>query len=104
FIAYSRADYPEYHEMFAALFKKLDRLPQIAEEHDSSTSLIAAVEAGRGVALVPESLSCLAGERLKLRALSPAPAPLSRALLFRDSGTSAVTQKFITAAKAANQK
>ena len=43
----------------------------VAEEHDAATSLVAAVEAGRGIALVPESFSCFAGTRLKLRPLSP---------------------------------
>src|SRR5213083_2510873 len=51
-IGFAFADYPEYHLSFANLFAPLKRVPQIAEEHDSSTSLIAAVEAGRGVALV----------------------------------------------------
>ena len=48
-IAYTLADYPEYHSWLADLFAPLKRPPKIAEEHDSSTSLIASVEAGRGV-------------------------------------------------------
>jgi LysR family transcriptional regulator, benzoate and cis,cis-muconate-responsive activator of ben and cat genes len=47
-IAYTRADYPEYHAWLAGLFAPLEHPPRIAEEHDSSTSLIAAVEAGTG--------------------------------------------------------
>ena len=50
--------------------------PRIVEEHDGATSLIAAVEAGGGVALVSQSLACTAGGRLKFLTLSPAPAPL----------------------------
>ena len=73
-IAYTRADYPEYHEVLERLFHKL-RL-HVTEEHDSATSLIAAVEAGRGLALVPESFACFAGPRVTLRPLTPAPAPL----------------------------
>jgi len=59
------------------LFAPLNRLPQIAEEHDSVTSLIAAVESGRGVAVITQSLKCLAGPRLKIRPLQPAPPPLA---------------------------
>jgi hypothetical protein len=40
-VAYTLADYPEYHAWLANLFAPLKRSPQIAEEHDSSTSLIA---------------------------------------------------------------
>jgi LysR family transcriptional regulator, benzoate and cis,cis-muconate-responsive activator of ben and cat genes len=76
FIAYSRKDYPEYHEMLAAIFAATKPKPRIVEEHDGVTSLIAAVEAGGGVALVPQFLACLAGPRLKLMPLSPAPEPL----------------------------
>jgi len=47
-----------------------------AEEHDSGTSLIAAVESGRGVAVVASTFSTVAGPRLKLRELQPSPPPL----------------------------
>ena len=50
----------------------LGAMPEIAEEHDSATSLIAAIEAGRGIALVASVLSSLAGSRLMLREIQPA--------------------------------
>ena len=66
-LVYTRADYPEYGEW-------LDRIAPIphtiAEEHDSSTSLVAAVEAWRGVALIPESFACFAGRRLVVRRIA----------------------------------
>jgi len=74
-IGYSRAEYPEYHEFLKLLFAAGERRPLIAEEHDSVSSLIAAVESGRGVAIVTESLRCMVGDRLVLRPLSPAPEP-----------------------------
>ena len=70
-IAYSRADYPEYHTAIAKMFAPTGRTPSIAEEHDSVTSLIAAVEAGRGIALVPSCMACMAGPRLKILPLIP---------------------------------
>lgn len=51
-VTYCVAHYPEYHIWLARLFPKVKRGPQIAEEHEGPTSLIAAVDAGRGVALV----------------------------------------------------
>jgi DNA-binding transcriptional LysR family regulator len=68
-IGYRREEYPEYHEWMTALFRTVDAAPRIGEEHDSATSLIASVEAGRGVAIVPESLACLAGLRLTVQPL-----------------------------------
>jgi len=75
-IGYSREGYPEYHKFLDSLFAPTKLKPHIVEEHDSVTSLIAAVEAGYGVALAPESLVCFAGPRIKLTALSPEPAPI----------------------------
>jgi DNA-binding transcriptional LysR family regulator len=99
FITYSRKDYPEYHEMLERLFRPIRRAPRIGEEHDSSTSLIAAVEAGRGVAIVPESLKCLAGERLKLRALSPAPDPIIVGLAYFTGSLPKAADAFIQIAR-----
>src|SRR6185369_12033208 len=76
-IVYSREEYPEYHQWLNGLFGRvIQRLLENAEEHDSGTSLIAAVEAGRGVAVVASVFSSVAGPRLKLRELQPSPAPL----------------------------
>lgn len=72
-IGYSQEDYPEYHEWLAELFRPFGFQPSVAEEHDSVTSLIAAVEAGRGVAIAPSSLRCLTGPRLKFLPICPPP-------------------------------
>jgi len=67
----------------------------VAEEHDSAPSLIAVVEAGRGVAIVPQSLACLAGPRLKLRPVTPPPAPLVVGALVRASQSAALAALFV---------
>lgn len=76
-VGYSKREYPEYHEWLQRLDWPRKRTPEVAEEHDSVTSLIAAVEAGRGVALAPNSLACLTGPRLKLIPLAPQPPPFA---------------------------
>ena len=98
-IGYTRKDYPEYHAWVNALFD--GKIPQLAEEHDSVSSLIAAVESGRGVALVSQSLACLAGPRLKLRPLQPAPQPMSVGAVYLSEGASAATHRFVASAKRA---
>src|SRR5262249_55796287 len=58
-ITYTRKDYPDAHEMLATMFAGIKAKPQIAEEHDSVSSLIAAVEVGNGVAVASQSLTCM---------------------------------------------
>ncbi len=72
FIGYSREDYPEYIEWIQEMFRPHGVVPAIAEEHDSASSLIAAVEAERGIALVTASMRCMTGPRIKLLPLTPA--------------------------------
>ena len=98
-IAFTLADYPNYHEWLAELFVRPLRPPPIVEEHDSVTSLIAAVEAGRGVALVSQQLDCLAGPRLKVRPLRPAPPPLIVGMAHRPAPRSLLTESFLAAAR-----
>lgn len=98
-VAYARSDYPEYHATLAELFAKTGRPPRIAEEHDSATSLIAAVEIGRGLAIVPSCLGMLAGARLKFRPLHPAPPPIQLGAAFDAQRMSGAAARFLAAAR-----
>ncbi len=100
-IAYSRKEYPEYHELLAEYFATIKSKPQVAEEHDGITSLIAAVEAGGGVALVSESVACLAGPRLKLIPLLPAPELLVIGAAWTKDGLVPAAERFLKCAKEA---
>ena len=97
-VVFGRKNYPEYHEYLAALFARVKRKPRIAEEHDSATSLIAAVEAGCGVAVVPQTMTCSAGSRLKFIALSPAPEPLVIGAVWSKDGLTAAAEAFLKSA------
>lgn len=90
-VVYSRSDYPDYHAMLAALFAGMKTGPRIVEEHDGVTSIIAAVESGAGVALLSDSVACMAGPRLKLIPISPAlkPAIIGAAILKEQPGPAA---------------
>jgi DNA-binding transcriptional LysR family regulator len=99
-IAFTLADYPEFHLWVDDLFAAMKRAPLIKEEHDSVTSLIAAVEAGHGVALVLEPFRCFA-PRVKVRALVPPPPPLALGVAYRKEGNSAPAEKLIGALKRA---
>jgi DNA-binding transcriptional LysR family regulator len=98
-ITYSRKDYPEAHENLVAMFAAVKSKPRIAEEHDSVSSLIAAVEAGNGVAIAPQSLACTAGPRLKLIPFSPALPPLVVGAAWSKSGFTPVGERFLNCAR-----
>jgi LysR family transcriptional regulator, benzoate and cis,cis-muconate-responsive activator of ben and cat genes len=100
-VAFTRRDYPEYHEYLEAMFAPIKEKPRIAEEHDSSASLIAALESGAGVAVVPQSFACSAGPRLKLIPLFPTPAPIVIGAVWSQAGLAPVAEEFWKAAKEA---
>ena len=81
-IGYSRDEYPEYHAWLREIFRPFGFDPALAEEHDSVTSLIAAVEAGRGVAIATSSLRCLVGPRLKLLPIRPNLPPVIMGMMY----------------------
>jgi DNA-binding transcriptional LysR family regulator len=98
-VAYNRTEYPEAHELVSTLFSDIDVRRRIVEEHDSVSALIAAVEAGAGVAVVVESLACTAGARLKLLPFSPSPNPLRVGAVWSDANISAEAKRFLEVAK-----
>lgn len=98
FIVYSREDYPEYYDGLKVLFRPFGFEPRIGEEYDGVTGLIAAVEAGQGIAIVPSSLACMTGQRLKLLALKPkAPTFIVGAVI--SESASKLAKDFVAAAR-----
>ncbi len=95
-IGYTRKDYPEYHADIGKLFTAVGSKPRFTEEHEGGHSLIAAVEAGRGVALVPSSLTCMVGGRLKLIPLKPALPPIPVGAVWLKENDSELVEQFIT--------
>jgi DNA-binding transcriptional LysR family regulator len=100
FIVYSREDYPEYFDELKTLFRPFGFEPRVGEEYDGATGLIAAVEAGQGIAIVTSSLACLAGQRLKLLELQPAKASIYMGALMPKENSKFV-EGFVAAARLA---
>jgi DNA-binding transcriptional LysR family regulator len=103
FVIYTRKHYPEYFESLLALFEGFRGKPRIAEEHDSAASLITAVEAGCGVALVAQSMACSAGQRLKFIPLTPEPPPLVLGGAWVEGQLGPIAQQFLNAARIASE-
>lgn len=104
FLVFSRKDYPEYCEYLDAIFRPLKVKPKIGGEHDSASSLIAGIESGNCVALVPESFSCVTGSRVKVLGLIPVPPPLVVGGVWPKGGLVPEADKFWKAAKEAASK
>jgi DNA-binding transcriptional LysR family regulator len=100
-IGYNRRDYAEYHQWLESLGNMGRKKAFLDEEYDSMTSLITAIETGRGVALVSKSLSCFSGPRLLYRSISPELEPFHVALAWREKGLKKSTRALITAAQSA---
>jgi LysR family transcriptional regulator, benzoate and cis,cis-muconate-responsive activator of ben and cat genes len=97
---YARTEYTEYHEMLERIFAAFEVRPEIAVECDGATSLLAAVESGRGVAIVPEVFHSLAGSRVKLRPIEPTPHPMIVGCAYTISSASTpAAQRFLTVAR-----
>ena len=97
-LAYTQVDYPDYHVMLEELFRPLGVKPRVVEEHDSASSLITATEVGRGVSIAASSLGIVAGGRIKLVPLKPAPAAMVVGAVFNPKKISPAAQKFLLAA------
>ncbi len=65
---------------------------------EGATGLIAAIEAGAGVAILPQGFACSAGPRLKLIPLSPAPEPLIIGAVWSPKSLTPAARLFLTCA------
>jgi DNA-binding transcriptional LysR family regulator len=101
FIGYSREEFPDYHRRFNAVFAKVKAKPRIMEEHDGFSSIIPAIEARRGVALVSESFPYSAGNRVRLLRLTPEPKPSIIGIAAPAGPLSPAAEKFWQCAKQA---
>ena len=94
-LAYTRADYPDYHAMIEEVFRPLGVKPCVVEEHVSAPGLIAATEAGRGISLAASVLAIVAGGRIKLIPLKPAPAPLAVGAVYNPKCLSSAAREIL---------
>ena len=72
---------------------------EVAEEHDGTEGVIAAVAADRGVALVYDVMAQTIGERLALRHLSPPPPEAPLVLFYSPDRCSSLVTSFVEAAQ-----
>jgi len=74
---------------------------RIVEEHDGVTSILAAVEAGRGFAFMPSCVACMVGPRLVLIPLERAISAVPVAAVWSADYSNEMVRQFVLAAAAA---
>lgn len=98
-IAYSKNDYPEYHVWLKDVFWRVRQKPRVSEEYDSSTSIIAAVKAGRGIALVQEGFEEMAGKKVAVIPLGSDLPTFVLAVAYKKKGRIPISEAFLEAAR-----
>lgn len=99
-ISVTRTAYQWYNAYIAQLLTPHNPSFTIAEEHDRAEGVVAAVEAGRGVALFYDVWAKILGERLILRELSPTPPRAPLVLFYRQDRRTALISSFVKGAYA----
>jgi DNA-binding transcriptional LysR family regulator len=69
-VGFARKDYPDYFPFIERLFLPLGVKPRLVVECDSASSLITAVETGRGIALTIPVFKIVSGKRLIFRPIA----------------------------------
>jgi DNA-binding transcriptional LysR family regulator len=99
-VAFSRQEYPDYHEFVRRTLRGNARQLRIAEECDSGPSLIAALASGRGVAVNASFGAIAAGKRVRFVALKPTPPLAVVGIAYRSRTVKAAILGFLEAAEA----
>jgi DNA-binding transcriptional LysR family regulator len=95
-MVYSRTEYPEYHSWLNQILNGAIRSALAnGEEHENGSSIVAAVEAGRGIAIVPSVFSAVAGPRLVFRELHPRPVALVVGLAYHRRHLGPAARQFL---------
>jgi DNA-binding transcriptional LysR family regulator len=100
-VLFAKDDYPEYWDRVTAWFKEQGVDAKVAGEYDGVSSLMAAVEAGLGVALVAERSDQLAPRGVVFRPITPEPDPVPVAVGISATNTDARAGVFIEELKRA---
>ena len=102
-VVYRAKEFPEYHGWVSKVLGVSKARLVISEECSDVMSLVAAVQAGRGVAVVGDFITALAGDRVRFVPFISGAHFLEVGLLYRKSGLGENIGKFIAASMAGRQ-
>ena len=99
-IVYRAKDFPEYHKWIAGILGISAGSLIVAHECDDVLGVIAAVESGRGVAIVGEFITAVSGNRVRFVPFASKTHFLDVGFLYRPNGLSENTKRLIAACSA----
>jgi DNA-binding transcriptional LysR family regulator len=99
-IAYSRKDYPDYHEFLARRLGPISKKLNIVEECDSGASLAAAVGSGKGICVCPSIFAEQAATRLRFVPIDPPPVRAAVGIAHRTPRSSSTIGTLVEIARA----
>lgn len=99
-VVYRAKDFSEYHQWVSKVLGVSKSRLMISEECSDVMSLMAAVQAGRGVAVVGDFITPLIGDRVRFVPFVSGAHSLEVGLLYRTSGIGENIENFIAAALA----
>jgi DNA-binding transcriptional LysR family regulator len=99
-IVYRAKDFPEYHKWIADILGLSVGTLIVAQEYDDVLGVIAAVESGRGVAIVGEFITTVAGNRVRFVPFASKTHFLEVGFLYRPNGLSENNKRLIAACSA----
>ncbi|MBL9172993.1 MAG: LysR family transcriptional regulator [Verrucomicrobiales bacterium] len=100
-VAFTRAGYPDYHLWLRRLVRHARRPAHIVSWVDGATSLMAAVEAGQGIAFGPPVYAVVAGRRAKYLPIVPGVPPVRLGCVLRTGRASPEVTSFVESLRAA---
>ena len=98
-VVFSRKEYTDYHSWLTQLLDVPSRKLRVAQECDGVSSVITAVEAGRGVAVAGECTMLTAGSRVTFIPFKPALPPLIIGICHRRRLAPSPALDFVTVAR-----
>jgi DNA-binding transcriptional LysR family regulator len=98
-VVFSRKEYPDYHSWLTHLLDVPSRRLRVAQECDGVSSVITAVEAGRGVAVAGECTMLTAGSRVAFVPFRPALPPLVVGICCRRNLAASPALQFVSVAR-----
>jgi DNA-binding transcriptional LysR family regulator len=99
-IVYQRKYFPEYHQWIADILASGTGELTVAQECDDVLGEVAAVESGRGVAIVGEFITVVAGNRVRFVPFASKAHFLEVGVLYRPNGLNENGKKLIDACSA----
>ena len=99
-VVYQAKGFPEYHDWVSKVLQLRPEKLRVVQECGDVLSLIAAVQSGRGVAVVGDFIKPLIGDRLRFVPFVSKAQALEVGLFYRQSGAGENLKRLISAAQA----